>query len=114
MPSFTFLCQNGEFAIVNLDLRWSSPPVDITNVTVNLDPGLQGSLRPFGGFLGSYWLPRVGLAILLALAAYFASRLKPVRRLDVATAAITIGVLVLVAANLFYAWRLLWPYVLNA
>ena len=108
------LPENGEFATLNLEVRWSTPAVDITNVTVNLDPGLPSSLRPFGGFLGSYWLPRVGLAILLALAAYFASRLKHVRRLDVATAAIAIGVLVLVAANLFYAWRLLWPYVLNA
>ena len=108
------LPENGEFATLNLEVRWSTPAVDITNVTVNLDPGLPSSLRPFGGFLGSYWLPRVGLAILLALAAYFASRLKQVRRLDVATAAIAIGVLVLVTANLFYAWRLLWPYVLNA
>ena len=40
--------------------------------------------------------------------------LSHVRRIDVAGAAIAIGVLVLVAANLFYAWRLLWPYVLNA
>ena len=108
------LPKNGQFVAMNLELRWSSPAVDITNVKVNLDPGLPGSLRPFGGFLGSYWLPRVGLAVLLALAAYFASRLKHVRRLDVAGAAIAIGVLVLVAANLFYAWRLLWPYVLNA
>ena len=108
------LPENGEFATLNLELRWSSPAVDITNVTVNLDPGLLPSLRPFGGFLGAYWLPRVGLAVLLAIAAYFASRLGPLRRMDVAGAAIAIGVLILVAANLFYAWRLLWPYVLNA
>ena len=108
------LPENGEFATLNLELRWSSPAVDITNVTVYLDPGLLPSLRPFGGFLGAYWLPRVGLAVLLAIAAYFASRLGPLRRMDVAGAAIAIGVLILVAANLFYAWRLLWPYVLNA
>ena len=50
----------------------------------------------------------------MALAAYFASRLESVRRIDVAGAAIAIGVLILVAVNLFYAWRLLWPYVINA
>ena len=107
------LPKNGHLVALNLELRWSSPAVDITNVTVNHDPGLLASLRPFGGFLGSYWLPRVGLAVLLAVAAYFASRLRYVRRIDVAGAAIAIGVLVLVAANLFYAWRILWPYVLN-
>lgn len=108
------LPENGEFATVNLDLRWSSPPVDITNVAVNLDPGLLGSLRPFGGFLGSYWLPRVGVAVLLAIAAHLASRLEYVRRVDVAGATVAMGVAVLIAFNLFYAWRLLWPYVSNA
>jgi hypothetical protein len=108
------LPENGARAVLNLELRWGSPAIDITNVTVNSDPGLLASFRPFSGFLRTYWLPRLGLAALAAFGAYLASRLGPLRRRDVAGPAIAVGVLILVAANLFYAWRLLWPYVLNA
>ena len=108
------LPEKGSLAVVNLELRWSSPAIDITNVTVNIDPGLLPSFRPFGGFLGTYWLPRVGLAAMVALGAYLASRLGPLRRRDIAGPAIAVGVAILIAANMFYAWRLLWPYVLNA
>ena len=108
------LPEKGSLAVVNLELRWSSPAIDITNVTVNIDPGLLPSFRPFGGFLRTYWLPRVGLAAMAALAAYLASRLGPLRRRDIAGPAIAVGVAILIAANMFYAWRLLWPYVLNA
>ena len=108
------LPQSNHEVALTLEIRWNSPAVDITNVKVNLDPGLPESLRPYGGFLGSYWLPRVGVALLLAIAAYVASRLEYVRRMDVAGATVAMGVAVLIAFNLFYAWRLVWPYILNA
>ena len=100
---------------LNIEVRWSSPAVDFTRIEVRRDPGWLGSLRPRGGFVGAYWLPRIAAAMLAAaIVAAGASRLVWARRIDPGSLAVGVTALALASVNLNYAWRMVWPYLIYA